>query len=151
MKKRILNGEVIMGCITALVALYFIMASTSLPGATKNGVPGSGYFPSIAAGGVLLFSLLLIVEGVRKPKEYFHLDPDQKKNLIQMLLVLAALGGFLVLWNLMPFIPAALIYMLVLAFILKQPLKFSIPYTVGIVVVLYLIFHVAFKVKLNIY
>ncbi len=150
MKKRIFNSEVIFGIIMIAVALYFIIASGSLPGATANGVPGSGYFPRIAAGGVIFFSVLLIIQGFRNPKTYFALDAAQKKNLVQMIEVLIALAGFLVLWRFIPFIPAALIYVFVLGLILKQPLKFSIPYTIIVVVVLYLVFSVAFKVKLNI-
>lgn len=150
MKKRIFNSDVIFGIIAILVAVYFIVAGQKLPGATKNGVPGSGYFSTIAACGVIFFSVLLMVQGMKKPQSYFNLDQTQLKNLGQMVAVLAALAGFLILWKFIPFIPAALLYVFVLSRILKQPLKFSIPYTIGVVVVLYLIFSVAFKVKLNI-
>jgi hypothetical protein len=150
MKKRILNSEVIFGVLASIVAIYFIVASQPLPGATKNGVPGSGYFPTIAACGVLFFSVLLIIQGFRSPKTYFHMEKSQLINLVQMVEVLLALAGFLIIWKFIPFIPAALIYVFALSLILKQPLKFSIPYTIGVVVVLYLIFSVAFKVKLNI-
>lgn len=150
MKKRILNSEVIFGVIAILVAIYFIAAGTKLPGATKNGVPGSAYFSTIAACGVIVFSVLLIIQGFREPKTYFHLEREQKKNLRQMVAVLAALAGFLILWKYIPFLPAACIYVFALAMILKQPWKFSIFYTIGVVTVLYLIFSVAFKVKLNI-
>ena len=56
MKKRIFNSEVIFGAVAILVSVYFIVAGQAFPGATKNGVPGSGYFPTIAAGGVILCS-----------------------------------------------------------------------------------------------
>lgn len=150
MKKRLLNSEVIFGVVAIIVSVYFIVAGLKFPGTTKNGVPGSGYFPTIAAVGVIVFSVLLIIQGIRKPTEYFKMDKAQLQNLIQMLEVLAALAGFLVLWRFIPFLPAALIYVFVLALILKQPLKFSIPYTIAVVVVLYLIFSVAFRVNLNI-
>lgn len=150
MKKRIFNSEVIFGVVAIIAAVYFIVAGQQFPGTTKNGVPGSGYFPTIAAAGVIIFSVLLIIQGIRKPTEYFKMDKVQLQNLIQMLEVLAALAGFLVLWRFIPFLPAALIYVFVLSLILKQPLKFSIPYTIAVVVVLYLIFSVAFRVKLNI-
>lgn len=150
MKKRIFNSEVIFGILSILVALYFIITSTGLPGATKNGVPGSGYFPTIAAIGVLVLSVLMIIQGIKKPQEYFRIEKSQRGNLIQMIAVLAALAGFLIIWKYIPFIPAALIYVFALSVILRQPLKFSIPYTIGVVLVLYLIFSVAFKVKLNI-
>lgn len=150
MKKRIFNSEVIFGIIMILVSLYFIVSSQKFP-AGANGVPGAGYFPTIAASGVIIFSVLLVIQGFRDPKTYFKLDKAQIKNLIQMVEVLVALAVFLVLWNFIPFIPAALLYVLALCFILKQPWKFSIPYTIGLVLVLYLIFSVAFKVKLDIY
>ena len=149
MKKRILNSEVIFGIIGILVSLYFILGSLEFPGG-RNGVPGAGYFPIIAASGVTVFSVLLVVQGFMKPKEYFKLSASQKSNLIQMVEVLVALAVFLVIWRFIPFIPAALLYVFALCLILKQPIKFSIPYTIGVVMVLYLIFSVAFKVKLNI-
>ena len=149
MKKRILNSEVIFGLIMIAVAAYFIIGSQGLPG-EKNGVPGAGYFPIIAGSGVIVFSVLLVIQGIRKPKEYFKLEKSQLVNLRQMVLVLIDLAAFLVIWRFIPFIPAALLYVFVLTLILKQPLKFSIPYTIGVVMVLYLIFSVAFKVRLNI-
>ena len=75
----------------------------------------------------------------------------QYRNLYQMLEVLVALAGFLIIWRFIPFLPAAMLYVFVLSRILKQPTKYSIPYTIIVVVVLYLIFSVAFRVKLNIY
>ena len=149
MKKRIFNSEVIFGIIAILVSLYFVTGGMGMPGA-KNGVPGAGYFPIIAASGVIFFSVLLVIQGFTNHKDYFKLSASQKTNLIQMVEVLAALAVFLVIWRFIPFIPAALLYVFALCLILKQPLKFSIPYTICVVMVLYLIFSVAFKVKLNI-
>ena len=151
MKKKFFNSEVIFGVIAILVAIYFIVAGKKLPGPTRGGVPGSGYFPNIAAYGVIFFSVLLIIKGFRKPTSYFKLDKAQIRNLYQMLAVLVTLAGFLVLWRYIPFVPAALIYVFVLSLIFKQPLKFSIPYTIIVVMALYLIFSVAFRVKLDIY
>lgn len=147
--KKYFNSDVIFGVIAIAVSIFFIVQGQSLPG-SKNGVPGSSYFPTIAAIGVIIFSVLLILQGIRNPKSYFTLTAEQKKNLGQMVLVLVILAGFLVLWNFIPFLPAALIYVFALAMVLKQPVKFAIPYTIGVVVVLYLIFSVAFKVRLNI-
>ena len=147
--KKYLNSDVIFGVIGILVAVFFIINGQSLPG-SKNGVPGSNYFPVIAAIGVIIFSVLLVIQGIRNQKSYFKLTAEQKKNLGQMILVLLILAGFLVLWCYIPFLPAALIYVFALAMILKQPVKFAIPYTIGVVLVRYLIFSVAFKVRLNI-
>ncbi len=148
--KKYFNSDVIFGVIAIAVSLFFIINGQKLPGATANGVPGSNYFPTIAAIGVIIFSILLIIQGIRTPKSYFNLDKAQLKNLLQMVEVLIVLAGFLFIWTKIPFLPAALIYVFALTRILKQPLKFSIPYTIGVVVVLYLIFSVAFKVRLNI-
>lgn len=151
MKKRFLNSEVIFGVVAIFVAVFFIVSGWKLPGETANGVPGSGYFPAIAAGGVIIFSMLLIIQGLRNPKTYFRMNEVQYRNLYQMLEVLVALAGFLIIWRFIPFLPAAMLYVFVLSRILKQPMKYSIPYTIIVVVVLYLIFSVAFRVKLNIY
>ncbi len=55
MKKRFLNSEVIFGVVAIFVAVFFIVSGWKLPGETANGVPGSGYFPAIVAGGVIIF------------------------------------------------------------------------------------------------
>lgn len=149
MKKKFFNSEVIFGIIALLVAIYFIVAGRKLP-AGMNGVPGSAYFPTIAASGVIVFSVLLIIQGIKDPKTYFKIEGQQKNNLIQMVLCLAVMAIFLVIWRFIPFIPAALLFVFALSRILKQPIKFSIPYTICVVVILYLIFSVAFKVTLNI-
>ena len=148
--KKYFNSDVIFGILAIAVSVFFIVQGQSLPGATSNGVPGSNYFPTVAAIGVIIFSVLLIVQGIRTPRSYFTLDQAQIKNLLQMVEVLVVLAGFLFIWTKIPFLPAAIIYVFALTRILKQPIKFSIPYTIGVVVVLYLIFSVAFKVRLNI-
>lgn len=150
MKKRIFNSDVIFGIIALLASIYFIVEGKKFPGTTPNGVPGSGFFPTIAAGGVIVLSVLLIIQGIRKPQSYFNLTKEQIRNLIQMLIVFVVLAAFLVLWRFIPFLPAALLYVFALSRVLKQPLKYSIIYTIIVVLALYLIFSVAFKVNLNI-
>ncbi|MCI1208517.1 MAG: tripartite tricarboxylate transporter TctB family protein [Treponema sp.] len=148
--KRFLNAEVIFGDISALVALLFIAKARTFQNGSADGVPGPGYFPIFAASLLLLFSVLLIVSGVHKQTVYFQLDVSQKENLITVLLVFADLICFFILWYFIPFIIAAIVFQIILGRILKCSWKFTIIYAFTSVIVLYLLFHTAFKVKLNI-
>lgn len=148
MKKRFLNSEVIFGVVAIFVAVFFIVSGWKLPGETANGVPGSGYFPSIVAGGVIIFSMLLIIQVAPKSKD---LLPYERGAVSQSIPEVGGVGGFGRVPHYLEILPAAMLYVFVLSRILKQPMKYSIPYTIIVVVVLYLIFSVAFRVKLNIY
>lgn len=150
-KKRILNADSIFGMITLIIAIAFIaVAQTSYPGVTRDGVPGSKTFPIVTGSCVAFFSVLLIIEGIKKQNVYFTLEEGQKQNLIQMIEVYASLLFFMVIWNFVPFIVAAIILEVMLCKILKLSWKFTIIYSVAVVVILYLIFAQAFQVRLNI-
>ncbi|MCF0261296.1 MAG: tripartite tricarboxylate transporter TctB family protein [Sphaerochaetaceae bacterium] len=151
-KNKILNADSIFGMIMLIIAITFIaIAQTSYPGMTKDGVPGSKTFPIVTGICVAFFSVLLIIDGIKKQNSYFELKEGQKKNLIQMLEVYGAIALFMILWNFVPFIVAAIALEVALCKILKLSWKFTIIYSVIVVVVLYVIFAIAFKVRLNIY
>lgn len=149
-EKRRLSADSVFGMVTLLTAVAFIAQSLQFKGASSDGVPGAGYFPIVASIFVALFSVLLIIEGIKKQNKYFEYDASKKQNLIQMLEVYGALIVFMILWNFVPFVVAALVLEVLLCRILKCSWKFTIIFSVIVVAVLYLIFNTAFRVKLDI-
>lgn len=150
MKKRILNSETVFGLIIALVSLFFIIESRKFPPGTSDGVPGPGYFPTIAAVMVLLFSVAMMIKGYINPHIYFILPGGKKDTLIQMFMVIGNVMLFLIIWQFVPFIIAAAVMVFLMCLIFRQKIRFSIAYTAILVGALYFIFSVAFRVSLDI-
>lgn len=151
MNTRKINADSIFGITTFLVAVAFIARSLQFDGASKDGVPGAGYFPIVVSLMIILFSVLLIIDGIRKQNKYFEIEEAKKQNLIQMLEVYGALVVFFVLWNFIPFVFAAIIFEVILCRILRCSWKFTILFSLISVIALYLIFNTAFKVRLDIF
>ena len=148
--RRIINADSIVGIITLLIAAAFISMSRDFPGASSDGVPGAGYFPTFISIFVIIFSVLLIGQGFIKQQKYFQKESEKKKSIMQMLEVYGALIVFFILWNLVPFIIAAIVFEVLLCIILKCSWKFTAIFSIAVVLLMYLIFTVAFKVSLNI-
>ncbi len=151
MIKKRLNADSVVGISILIIAFGFIAKSLQFDGVAKDGIPGAGYFPIFAASFMAIFAILLIIDGIKKQNIYFKIEDEKKKNLLQMVEVYGALIAFFILWNFIPFVLAALFLEIALCKILKCSWKFTIIFSIAVVVFLYLIFNTAFKVKLDIY
>lgn len=144
-----MGAEVIWGIITALISIFFIALSIEFPGGTVDGVPGPGYFPRVIAVILLALSIMLIISGIKNKRVYFKLDDQMKSNLKSLLLTVAAMVAFLIIWNFIPFVVSAFLYLMALCFICRQKLKFAIVFSAVTSGVVYLIFEKIFHVMLN--
>ncbi len=85
------------------VGVAFLAGSLQLglSAPTSDGIPGSGFFPFILAGLVILLGVAIIAKGVLDKKEKrpaFLLDPDQKGNGFTWLVTILGIFVMLVLW-----------------------------------------------------
>ena len=148
------NGDTVLGVvIAALSCVMMYIAYTTISATGPAGDPGPRVFPIASSLVVLALSILVIVQSMYKPKHVFRdlaVDPEKRRGLIQMLLVLASLLLFLVMWRLVPFLVAGIIFMLLMCIIFRMKLVYTIVYSVAVPSVLYVIFAILLKVRLNI-
>ena len=153
MKK--VNGNTVIGLIFLIAAgITMYIANTTLKASAPAGDPGSRLFPNLACGSIMLLAVIIIIQSFKKPSKAFAgilADEDRRQSCIRTLFILADLALFLVLWNFIPFLAAGFIFMFLQCMIFREKLVFSILYSAGVTGVLYVMFAVFLKVRLNIY
>ncbi|MDO4632710.1 MAG: tripartite tricarboxylate transporter TctB family protein [Eubacteriales bacterium] len=153
MKK--VNGNAIVGALLALAAcLALYVTNTTLKSNSSLGDPGPKFFPNLICAAILVLAIIIIIQSIRQPKYPFEgtlAMSEKKEGCMKMLMILADLLLFLILWKHIPFLAAGFIFIFIQCMIFKEKLLFSILYSAGVTGVLYLAFSVALKVNLNIY
>lgn len=130
------------------------IANTTLKATAPAGDPGSRLFPNLACGVIMLLAVIIIIQSFTTTSKAFagiFANEDSKQSCIRALLILADLTLFLVLWNFIPFLAAGFIFMFLQCMIFREKLVFSLIYSAGVTGVLYVMFVIFLKVKLNIY
>ena len=152
MKK--ITGDTIFGIFFVLAAIVMLyLTNTTLPAKAPMGDPGSRVFPTGVCIGIIILAVIVIIESVRKPIRGFEgvlKDPERKASATRALLVFMDLGLFLVLWNFLPFLAAGFIFLFLQCMIFREKILFSVIYSAAVTGVLYVMFTVFLKVKLNI-
>lgn len=153
MKK--ISGNTIIGilfAIAACIALY--VTNTTLSAASMMGDPGPRLFPNVVCLAVLVLAVIIIIQSLKKVEHPFEgaLDTEEGKQGCQrMLLILADLALFLVLWRHAPFLLAGVIFIFLQCMIFREKLLFSVIYSLAVPGALYVVFTILLKVNLNIY
>ena len=140
--------------IAALCCVMIYIANTTIVATAPAGDPGPRIFPVASCVVVLVLAVLVIVQSLFNPKHAFRdlaVDPEKRRGLIQMLLVLASLLLFLVMWRFVPFLVAGVIFMALMCAIFRMKLLYTIVYSLAVPGVLYVIFAILLKVRLDIY
>lgn len=151
------KGDTIPGFIAVLfgfsVAIYTLLEDTmKVEAQSSDGIPGAGFFPVLLGMVVGLLGVVLMLRGLRQKGgvQYFQLDPEIKKNLKTLALVVAGLVVFFILWQVSKqFILCVAILCFFLNSIFKRTLNYNIIYTLVFTAFLYLAFVVGFKVQFN--
>lgn len=153
MKK--INGNTIIGLIFLIAAgMTMYVANTTLKATAPAGDPGSRLFPNLACGAIMLLAIIIIIQSFQNPTKVFagiFTDESGKQSHIRTLLIVADLILFLILWNFIPFLAAGFIFMFLQCMIFREKLVFSLLYSAGVTGVLYVVFAIFLKVRLNIY
>ncbi|MDK2799451.1 MAG: hypothetical protein PWP27_1552 [Clostridiales bacterium] len=143
-----INADIIFGSISSLISILFYVVSLSFPKGTTDGIPGPGYFPQLMAVIIFVLSIILIVSGIKNKKRYIVLNEKTSKNVKPLILTIAAMGCFIGLWEFIPFILGAFLYLLILNIIFKQKLKFAVIFAATTTAVIYFIFVNIFHIML---
>ena len=153
MKK--ISGNTVVGFLfaaAACIALY--VTNTTLTMNSAMGDPGPRLFPNAVCIAVLVLAVVIIIQSFLKPERPFEgaLETEEgRKGALRMVLVLADLALFLVLWSHAPFLLAGVIFIFLQCMIFKEKLVFSVVYSLAVPGALYVIFTILLKVNLNIY
>lgn len=152
------KGDTIPGLITALfgfsVVSYTLLEDTmKVKAQSSDGVPGAGFFPVLLGLVVGVLGLCLMFRGLKQKGsvQYMKLDPELRQNVKILLLAVAGLVIFFVLWQTTKqFILCVPILCFFLNLIFGRNLKYNVIYTAIFTAFLYLAFVVGFKVQFNI-
>lgn len=145
------KGDTIPGLLVCGVGIWFLVPGIGLgmSSPTLSGVPGAGFFPVIIASAVILFGLALFVKGLKNNGKlvYFKMDDEQRANLKPLLLTVAAILIFIVLWKLIHFVVAAFAFCLFLNWVFHRNWKYNLTFSVLFVTLIYCIFNLGLKVQ----
>ena len=149
-----MSGDVFIGLAAIALALVFIFVAKGMKFFLSDTDPGPIVYPIGAAIAVITLSVILIVRSLFNPKEYLKgvfTDPEQKKSFLRMLMVLGTMALFLVVWNLVPFLVACILFTFALCMLFKQSLRFSIIYSLALSGIVYVVFVMILQVRLDIF
>lgn len=140
-KTNIAFGTVFTG-----IGLLFLFVSLryGIASPTSDGVPGAGFFPFLVSALVVLLGIALIAlsllhrDGQPSP---FHMDKEQRENILPFALTIIAIFAFFALWRLIPFEWAALAFCLFMNRAYGRSWRFNILFSVIFVFSIHYIFN----------
>lgn len=147
---KVQYADVIVGVLLLLFCAFIYIDTGKMPVISQNTL-GSAFFPRLLAGVLTLLSVLLILSGLlsKSGAKYFFLEAEKSKNLIDLLIVTFLIILYGLLWNTVPFLVSSPVLIAVLCLIFKLKIKTSLTMTVGLPLVLFLIFRNGLHVMLK--
>lgn len=151
------KGDTIPGLIILLfglsVAVYTLVEDSMRVNAqTSDGVPGAGFFPVLLGFVLAVLGGALFVRGLMQKGsvQYFQVDPEIRRNLRRLVLAVAGIVVFFILWQLTrQFVPCMAVLCFYLNFIFGRSVKYNIIYTAVLTAFIYLAFVVGFSIQFN--
>lgn len=144
-------ADVVLGLICTLISVYWIYISSRFPGGTQDGVPGAGYFPIIVSVALILISMILIIQGLRKRNIYFNVKEWGRENIKMLILTATFIILFFVLWYFTSYLIACIVMTLGLGYTYKLTWVkngiLSIIFSFGTYIVFNNLLHVLLKLK----
>ncbi|MDR1536127.1 MAG: tripartite tricarboxylate transporter TctB family protein [Planctomycetota bacterium] len=132
------------GAFMAVAAIFMIGAwRFGISSRTSDGVPGAGFFPFII--GLIVLGLnsaqvVLWLKGKGEGKPSFALADEQRDNPRALFVTIAALVGLLVLWRLIFFEAAALLFCLAMNHFYGRGKLFNLVFSLLLVGLIHLFF-----------
>ena len=160
MKK--IKADMVAGALFMIFGLFFLIQTASNPqmsfiATTSDGVPGGGFFPYILSILIIIMGDALVVRGARNEgKKYVELTEENKKNLRILLMTVAGLIVFLAVWKMTAgtfgntaFLICVCLFEIYLNKIFERTWKFTLIYSAGFTLFVYLVFSLGFKIIFN--
>ena len=122
----------------ATVVLWHVQSFPSL----DNGYPGPALFPSVLAVLFILCGIGLIIQGIRQHEKLLKFDTDTLtfSGLLNILFVLGAIVCYIFLAETIGFLIFSFMVLLILMKWLKVKILSSITMSIGVTLVIYLLF-----------
>jgi len=122
----------------AAVVLWHVQSFPSL----DNGYPGPALFPSVLAVLFILCGIGLIIQGIRQHEKLLKFDTDTLtfSGLLNILFVLGAIVCYIFLAETIGFLIFSFMVLLILMKWLKVKILSSITMSIGVTLVIYLLF-----------
>ena len=153
MKK--ISGNTVLGFLFFIVAGYTMyLTNTTLSSMAPAGDPGTRLFPNMICAAIMVLAVIIIIQSFKNPVRAFEgvfASEETRQSCYRMILIVADLALFLILWNYIPFLAAGMIFMFIQCMIFKEKILFSIIYSAAVTGVLYVMFSIFLKVNLNIF
>ena len=139
--------------VTIFGAVFFVVTwlepKLTFIARTSDGVPGAGFFPYIMSGAVTLLGVALTMQGLRRKDrdpEPSTLTPSQE-NLKVLTWTVAGLIAFLAAWLYAGyFYLFAMLLCIYLNRLLKRSWRFTLLYSLGLCLLVYLVFTLGFSI-----
>lgn len=148
MIKRVLTSDAIFGSIILAISMGFYVLSYRFSRETVGGNVNEGFFPRVLAIIVGLMALYIIIDSIRKNVRWFVLTEEQKQSIKPMLYMMGMFIVYILAWNHVHFIIKTLILLLIMCNILKMNLVFSLVYSTGFTLGIFLLFTKGFNILL---
>lgn len=142
-----MTPEVLFGLGSILLGGFLLWGAARLPRGVLTYALDPALFPRLVALGLLIFGVLLILEGRRKKEnapEIATLNP----GLLRLLAVFGATAGYLLLWGNGWFLLNTFLYLLGIHLLFRFPLLPSAGSSAFVTLATYLLFTQVFRVRL---
>lgn len=157
-----LKGDTIPGIVAAGIGAAAGIMTLSDPdklflgeSAKKGLIPGPGFFPLVCSALMVIFGICLIIRGIKQNGgvHFFKMTLEIKENLRVVLLTLAGLVVFLILWKDVSklFILWVALYTTFLCRVFKRSWPFTIIFVAVMTGLIYFMFMVGFSVTFRVF
>jgi hypothetical protein len=129
--------------------LCFFLEARRLPSFDETGL-GSGYWPSLVCGAIMVFGLILAVQSATKNRgaRYFSLDAEKRRNIPDFFKVGGLIIVYVALWGRVPYLVSTPILFAASTLILGLDWKRSLVSAVVVSAAIYAIFRLGLRVML---
>lgn len=149
------KGDTIPGIFSVLVGVLtmiyiFTNEKMVVMNAETYGGIGPGFFPFVCAAALILFGVIMIVQGIKQngTVDYFQMTPEKKENLklVGMLALFCLI--MLLAWKVTKMFFLCLpIYIFAMNRLLKRSWLFTILFTAGMTLFIYGLFRMGFSIR----
>lgn len=146
MKK--IKSNVVFGVCTALIALAAMLYTRTFPEILAPGVPSAAFFPLLTGVGIVICSLVVIIQGFRDNGNYFHFSEDKKDYLVLVATIVVTIVYIAAIGKL-HFILITTAYIIALGRLYGMKWKALLPCSVIGAAVLFGVFNGLLNVMLN--
>lgn len=154
-------SELLAGAITSLIGAVLFITTLLNPKLTfttvlNDGTPGAGFFPMIFSAVLFALGLAMVIKNARKipgkkqPSEEMMAKKAAitKGNIIAAVAIFAAIILFIVFWKLTKQFYICLFGLtLAVNLLFRRPVRFTILFSIGLTVFMYLMFTVGFSIQ----